>query len=120
MPTKPQAPCRFPGCAKRAAPGKQYCAEHFTATERKRHERLKDDECEAFYHTGTWKRLRADVLREEPLCRECAKRGIVKAAQMVDHIVPIRQGGDKMSKGNLQPLCRACHERKTIDEGGRW
>lgn len=120
MPTKPQPACRFPGCPERAVPGKQYCAAHYKVTEAQRREKLKDDECEQFYHTPTWRRLRMEVLRREPLCRRCAQAGITREARVVDHIVPIRQGGDKMAMSNLQPLCTACHEKKTIEEGGRF
>ena len=120
MPKKPQAPCRFPGCPERAEPGKQYCLVHQRQAEQARRNRLKDDECEAFYHTGEWRRLRKEILEEEPLCRICRQNGYLTPATIVDHIIPIRQGGDKMARSNLQPLCNTCHERKTIDEGGRF
>jgi len=39
----------------------------------------------------------------------------VRAADEVDHIVPLsRGGGDERS--NLQPLCRPCHAAKTARE----
>jgi len=120
MPTKPQWPCRFPGCPNRAIPGRTYCDEHFKQTERARRKRLEGDECEAFYHTRTWQIIRRAVLEQEPLCRSCKEMGRFVPATVVDHIVPIRQGGDKMSMDNLQPLCASCHERKSIEEGSRW
>lgn len=39
---------------------------------------------------------------------------------MVGHIVPIKQGGSKFDSENLQSLCRACHSRKSAEEGSRW
>lgn len=64
-----------------------------------------------------WERLRAAVLAEEPLCRECAKAGRVTAAEDVDHIVPRARGGTD-DRANLQPLCAPCHSTKTATEDG--
>lgn len=57
-----------------------------------------------------WQKLRAKVLREEPLCRACKPR--VTAAVHVDHIVPKAKGGTD-ERSNLQPLCEPCHKAKT-------
>jgi 5-methylcytosine-specific restriction protein A len=51
------------------------------------------------------------------LCRECGKRGIVKAADEVHHVVPLAAGGTH-DESNLVPLCKACHSRHTAREGG--
>jgi 5-methylcytosine-specific restriction protein A len=37
-------------------------------------------------------------------------------AVVVDHIVPIDQGGAMWDEGNHQVLCAACHRRKTATE----
>jgi 5-methylcytosine-specific restriction protein A len=43
----------------------------------------------------------------------------VTAANQVDHIVPKAKGGTD-HEGNLEALCRPCHETKTIiDAGGK-
>lgn len=55
-------------------------------------------------------------LIQEPFCRSCKARGIYKAAQMVDHIRPINDGGAKLDDANLQSLCFSCHNRKTKQE----
>lgn len=57
-----------------------------------------------------WKKIRLAVLREEPLCRACQA-----PATCVDHIQPLKQGGDH-SRWNLQPLCASCHNSKTWHE----
>jgi 5-methylcytosine-specific restriction protein A len=59
-----------------------------------------------------WQLLRQVVLNEEPVCRRCMARGRVTAATVVDHIRPLRDGGDH-DRGNLQPLCVDCHAVKT-------
>lgn len=67
------------------------------------------------YSTTRWQRLRTLVLAREPLCRDCAGRGVLVSATVVDHIKPLEDGGsDELD--NLQPLCKSCHDRKTMRE----
>jgi 5-methylcytosine-specific restriction protein A len=44
------------------------------------------------------------------------KRGIVKQASCVDHIIPKAKGGTD-ADSNLQSLCWSCHATKTGKEG---
>lgn len=62
-----------------------------------------------------WRRLRAQVLSEEPLCRMCHDAGRVTAATEVDHIEPFAGLDDprRLDRGNLRPICRPCHARRT-------
>ncbi|AHE51736.1 HNH endonuclease [Sphingomonas sanxanigenens] len=60
-------------------------------------------------------RIRAELLQDEPLCRECAKVGRVTAAVIADHIVPLSQGGSG-ERSNYQPLCRPHSDAKTARE----
>lgn len=68
---------------------------------------------QGIYHTKEWRSARFAVLREEPLCRHCARIGYTKRAECVDHIVPISKGGAEYDRDNLQALCISCHNRKT-------
>ena len=64
-----------------------------------------------------WRKERLRWLHENPLCRPCDKRGRVKAAQEVDHIIP--HNGDHAlfwDRGNWQSICRECHEEKSARE----
>lgn len=56
-------------------------------------------------------------MARSPLCAECLKRGVVTEGQLVDHIIPIADGGAEMDIDNLQVLCAACHNRKHAGEG---
>jgi 5-methylcytosine-specific restriction endonuclease McrA len=69
------------------------------------------------YDCKPWRTLRMQVLQTEPLCRECGKRGRVRAAEMVDHIHPVTAGGAFYDWDNLQPLCNFCHAKKSGREG---
>lgn len=68
----------------------------------------------SFYNSRAWRRLRAWTLAGEPMCRSCNK-----VATVVDHILPIRLGGERMDPENLQPLCASCHNKKSRSERGR-
>ena len=68
------------------------------------------------YHTKQWKALRLAMLRDEPTCRECRLAGEVKLASVLDHIQPVRLGGEMWDTNNLQPLCYRCHARKSQSE----
>jgi 5-methylcytosine-specific restriction protein A len=69
-----------------------------------------------FYHTPAWRRLRNYYIKLHPLCEECEKKGILIEAKVVDHIKPIRLGGEALSEDNLQSLCTTCHASKSAKE----
>ena len=65
--------------------------------------------------SAQWQRLRASVLASAPLCRHCTEEGRTMAATDVDH----RDGNPGNNElENLQPLCHACHSRKTAADRG--
>lgn len=67
------------------------------------------------YNTARWRRLRAAHLRLFPLCCGCERLGIVRAANTVDHIVPISAGGPAFpDHDGLASYCPACHSAKTV------
>jgi 5-methylcytosine-specific restriction protein A len=66
-----------------------------------------------------WRDVRAQVLRDEPLCRACTARGETMVAQQVDHILPVvKHPGLAFDRANLQPLCTGCHADKGQVERG--
>ena len=65
-----------------------------------------------FYGSARWRRLRDYFIARHPLCAECLKNGVITPAVIVDHIVPIAEGGAELDESNLQSLCPACHNRK--------
>lgn len=59
---------------------------------------------------AAWRRLRASVLSEQPLCPRCQEAGYLVLAHEVDHI-----DGDATNneRGNLEGLCKLHHSQKT-------
>ncbi len=67
-------------------------------------------------NSARWRGLRAEVLREHPLCVRCEAAGLVRSATEVHHIVPVESGPTPdarerlaFSRSNLQGLCHGCH-----------
>ena len=84
--------------------------------ERKPFEReVKND---GFYNSWPWRKKRKSFLNERPLCVHCEHKGLVVPATVVDHIKPIRLGGEKLNDDNLQGLCETCHNSKSSKERG--
>ena len=111
MASRPMRPCLHPGCGRLTREG--YCPEH-----RPKKERGESAQWHKLYNLPVWRRhLRPRQLLQEPWCRICAAQGRRVRATVVDHIQPHR--GDRalfLDPGNLQSLCKNCHDRKTALE----
>lgn len=66
-----------------------------------------------FYQTKQWKQDRLAHLMSIPLCVICEREGRTREATVSDHIIPIKQGGDKWDWSNRQALCGHCNALKT-------
>ena len=67
---------------------------------------------EKFYKTRAWRQFRAWYIKCNPVCVMCKAAGRVTVANVVDHIIPVKNGGALLSEDNVQSLCAACHNRK--------
>lgn len=66
------------------------------------------------YTTQRWKRLRLSKLQEQPMCEHCKAVGLLVLASVVDHVQPIKHGGDPFpALDGLAALCPPCHSAKT-------
>lgn len=66
-----------------------------------------------FYSSAAWIKLRNCYRMNNPLCEECNRNGKVVHMKIVDHIRPIREGGEPLDYNNLQSLCDSCHNAKS-------
>ena len=89
----PRAPkyCGSPGCRERVT-GRPYCTGHQPVAWNGGHG-----------STRAWRKLREQVLAEEPLCRDCS--GLATEA---GHVVGRAQGGRDV-RANLKGQCRPCN-----------
>ncbi|MBQ9664807.1 MAG: HNH endonuclease [Oscillospiraceae bacterium] len=111
MPSRPNTPCRHPGCPALVPYGQKYCDKH---------KLLHPEEVRSASARGygrAWQKARQRYLAAHPLCVECMKEGKYVKATDVDHIIPHR--GDKRlfwDEGNWQALCHSHHSIKTRNE----
>lgn len=74
-------------------------------------------------YNARWKKARATYLKSHPLCVMCDKCGYVKAAFIVDHIIP-HKGNQELfwDKSNWQSLCKHCHDsvKQRIEKTGEY
>ena len=131
MPRRPKSVCRQAGCgALLDKPG--HCPAH-TKEVRQRSDEQRGSASERGY-TSAWSKARGFYLASHPLCPKCKADGLVRAATVVDHIVPHRlkeaiDSGNEVaiakarvlfwdSRNNWQPLCKPHHDAKTAKEDG--
>lgn len=64
-------------------------------------------------NSAAWRKLRASVLADEPLCHDCQRMGRIEPATDVDH-----DDGNpgNNARANLVPRCHSCHSHKTMRE----
>lgn len=83
-------------------------------------------------YDAIWARASKAFRAAHPICGErhdgtldkihsrCAAEGITTAAQCVDHILPMSQGGAKLDPTNLMSACHRCNvARRNVDHGRR-
>lgn len=72
--------------------------------------------------SGRWKQFRAHFLARYPLCAPCSRRGVIRAAEQVDHVVPLKaliERGEPercFDEDGCEGICRPCHATKSAAE----
>lgn len=113
MPEKMTTRCAYPNCPLFPEGGERYCRLHKQEKNQQADARRERDDR---YKSSRWERTRTRVLTVNPLCRECLRQGYLSASREVDHVVPVKNGGEFWDDNNLQALCKSCHSRKTRRE----
>lgn len=111
MPTAPRYGCRVPGC-----PHRNPCPVHARLLARPAWERPTPPPPRL--RGRALQRRRARVFDREPLCVTCQAVGRVTLATILDHVIPLAEGGPD-TEANTQPLCRPCHDAKSQAEAAR-
>ena len=124
MPERIPTPCRKPGCPATTTERQGYCPQHRRPPPSREQRRQSDRKRPNAYRRGygrDWSKARRLFLQDEPLCRRCAERGLLVAATVVDHITPHKGSAALFwNRDNWQPLCKRCHDRKTVSEREAW
>ena len=92
---------------------------HEKKTDRAASTRRRSTKWNKYYQSPFWKRMREHMMREHPLCYDCALEGRSVPAEEVHHIVPFSTGETDeekiqlfQSEDNLVCLCRQCHQKR--------
>ena len=111
MPRKPPIACSQRGCSALVESGNNgLCDKH--RAERHRHytKTRSDSEHTKIYKTKAWQTARKMALyRDAGWCTRCEEA----PAELVDHIIELKDGGKPYDLENLQCLCHKCHAQKT-------
>jgi 5-methylcytosine-specific restriction endonuclease McrA len=111
--------CNHAGCKTLVEYSEAYCSKHKQVRGKTTyHDRMKvDSKYIRFYNSKAWKNMSYQYRLNNPCCEHCLKRGIIKQANVVDHVQEIRFHWDlRLDTNNLQSLCHSCHNTKTEKE----
>lgn len=116
-------PCRKPGCPALVRGRIGYCETHRREAkhdEMASYNRMHPERASSPYGTARWRRAAKAHLAAHPCCTDPfgVHGEFVPFAEVVDHVEPVRLGGEFWDSTNWQGLCRSCHERKTALERG--
>jgi 5-methylcytosine-specific restriction protein A len=109
MPPRPARQCGYPGCRVLTNDGTARCAKH------PRQAWAKPEDAPTRLRGRDNQKRRVRLLNLHPLCVTCEAAGRTTAATVIDHVVPLSQGGADTDY-NLQQLCAACHDAKSAAE----
>ena len=117
---KPRKLCNKAGCRELVDYNESYCEKHKQAkVNNVTYSNRKDrgGKYFMFYKSRAWEKMSYLYRLNNPCCERCLKAGVVRKADVVDHIVELRDDYSKrLDESNLQSLCHACHNQKTAIE----
>jgi len=118
VPRAAPSQCTYPNCPELTYIGSR-CSKHRVVRDsaKDREYRTREDRAELtkFYQSLHWRKLRQYHITRNPLCTQCTKSGLTVVADVVDHIIEIRDDPTRrLDPKNLQSLCHSCHNNKTV------
>ena len=120
---KPRRLCNKAGCRVLVDYNESYCDKHKpikTSNITYKQRKEQGGKYFWFYKSKAWRNASYQYRLNNPCCEMCLKSGIVRKADVVDHIIEIRDDYSKrLDEENLQSLCHACHNKKTVRERKR-
>jgi 5-methylcytosine-specific restriction endonuclease McrA len=68
------------------------------------------------YSTYEWRKLRARVIQQEPIC-QLGLPGCTHYSKQVDHILSANDRPDLfLTRSNLRGVCASCHHRRSAEQ----
>ncbi|WGH50174.1 HNH endonuclease [Enterococcus phage Phi_Eg_SY1] len=115
----PLKKCEVTYCRNKVPLGTMYCDKHMKKGKSEYNKRVRynsdNGKYSKFYHTPEWRATRKVKLLETPYCEVCMRKGITTKADMVHHIIELRDpnGGweKRLEMNNLESICYSCHNK---------
>jgi len=114
----PKKPCAHPGCSRLVDVGTARCKVHAIEDKRERGQQADakraDRPSRKWYKRKAWKGeggRRLTQLKKEPLCCMCPEHSR-QLATIADHVIPHNDDYALFWFGELQSLCKPCHDIK--------
>lgn len=128
----PKKPCAHSGCFRLVDLGSVYCEAHAKDDKRDRgrpsDQKRQSCEYRKWYNKAAWRGpngRRAQQLAAEPLCALCPDHS-KRLATIADHVIPHNGDHGLFWFGELQSLCKSCHDitkqrsERRVGRGVRW
>lgn len=115
---KPMKQCNHAGCRQLVPYDVRYCDKHQHTTNAETYHKRMYGEHEGryqhFYKSSQWRKLSRRFLENNPICVQCYQEGVIRKADVVDHVVELRDDWSRrLDESNLQPLCYRHHNIKS-------
>lgn len=114
MPSRPQTPCRHPGCPQ-LIPSPGYCSAHQQHDSRRAYDaRRRGNQQTTIRNSAQWQKVRGIHRQVEPLCRDPFgdHNGFPAPNEQSHHILPLATHPElAFDLSNLAALCTACHAK---------
>ncbi|MFX4223552.1 MAG: hypothetical protein ACMVO3_22770 [Thalassobaculum sp.] len=66
----------------------------------------------AWYKLPLWRRRREGQLTAQPLCQRCLEKELIAEATVANHKKPHRGDWELFAYGELESVCKPCHDRE--------
>ena len=96
--------CPWPYCNVKVKFG--YCSMHEKSRKKMPRARIDTRTAHRRGYDPAWNKVKNAYLAKHPYCENCHE-----PAEEVHHIIPIKDGGDRLSFSNLKAVCKVCHWR---------
>ena len=119
----PKKICRGKNCKNLVPMNGKYCPECAKGVAIEKQEKnkrydhkVRDPKLVKFYHSSEWQRIRnAALIRDNRLCQECLEHNVIKSAEIVHHIIEIKDDWSKrLQLDNCESVCKSCHNKLHI------
>lgn len=112
---KPKKQCNHVGCIQLVDYDVKHCQKHENkGAETYKDRKQADGKYLTFYNSKLWRKTSYLYRLNHPLCEDCLLDNVIIKADVVDHIIELKDDWSKrLDEDNLRSLCHSHHNKKT-------